>query len=413
MRARPGSRPSSLRAVASAIPDIAWVALLSLALTALWLWRTEIVTYDAPMFELPWDRHKYIAMAAGNPFDFHIAPYCWRIGKPLLAKLLPFGLQNSFLVISFASVWLAGLLSWLLAREARFSRALSLTGVLFFFALQWGPKFFLFEFWLPDATIFVLLLLAVLTLLRGNVAAFIVVTMLGVTVKESMLFVLPLAYTFRATQLIDLPAARRAALLGLPAIAMLVALRLAIPAWNDDPAYIETLPEKLWLVRNGTSEAGLIESFRIEMPSRLARFGPDALSSYTVGTFGPAMTLLPLCALRRNRRWFILFLPYLALIAAQMLFGNDTERYLILAFPAVLLMALNGLAVLSERFEVPEILWPLAPLTLIAFELALLSPYFLQLRFHALALVLSLLAIGATQRVASNQARRLRRARAG
>jgi hypothetical protein len=237
--------------------------------------------------------------------------------------------------------------------------------------------------------------------------------MLGVTVKESMLFVLPLAYTFRATQLIDLPAARRAALLGLPAIAMLVALRLAIPAWNDDPAYIETLPEKLWLVRNGTSEAGLIESFRIELPSRLARFGPDALSSYTVGTFGPAMTLLPLCALRRNRRWFILFLPYLALIAAQMLFGNDTERYLILAFPAVLLMALNGLAVLSERFEVPEILWPLAPLTLIAFELALLSPYFLQLRFHALALVLSLLAIGATQRVASNQARRLRRARAG
>lgn len=388
-----------------AVPDLAWVAALALALTALWLQRTDLVTYDHALFPLPWDRHKYIAMAAGNPFDFHIAPFCWRIGKPLLAKLLPFGLQNSFLLISFVSVWLAGIFSWQLARAFGCSRALALTGLLFFFTLQWGPKFFLFEFWLPDSTICMLVILAVLLLRRGQLAAFIVVTTLGVTVKESMLFVLPLAYTFTATRWIDWPAARRAALVGLPAVLTFIAIRLAIPAWNHDPAYIASLPERLWLVRNGTSEYGLVESFRQEVGNRVDRFGYADIKSYTVATFGPALTLLALLALHYNRAWLLRFLPFMALVAAQMLFGHDIERYLVLAFPAVLVLALSSAAGLSARFAIPELSWALVPGILMAFELVRVWPYFLPLREHVLALLLALGAIAVITAVQSRRAR--------
>jgi len=378
-----------------AVPDIGWVAALALALTLLWLWRTDQVTTDTPFFALPWDRHKYIEIALHGPLDFHIAPYCWRIGTPLLAAALPFGLQTSFLTIAVASVWLGGVFSWLLARAAGFSRALALAGMLFFYSLQWGAKFFLFDFWLPDATICMLVILAVLLLLRGRLAAFIVVATLGVTVKESMLFVLPLVYTFSATRLIDLPAARRTLLAGLPALLMFIGIRLAIPAWNSDPSYIATLPERLWLVRNGSAEYVLRDVIREEARNRIARFGVNDIKSYSLRTFGPALTLLPLLAWRRNLIWFVRFLPFLLLVAAQMLFGHDIERYLILAFPAVLIMALTALSALSERFSVPEFAWTLAPALLIVFELARTEPFFLELRYHALALAIALLATAA------------------
>jgi hypothetical protein len=326
----------AVRVLPRAVPDPVWVGAMSIALTALWLWRTEIVTYDFWMFQLPWDRHKYIHMAATNPFDFHIAPYARRVGVPLLARLLPFGLQTSFLSVAFASVCLSGVLSWLLAREFGFSRAVSLTGVLFYFSLQWGPKFFLFDFWLPDATICVLTILAVWLVVRGQTLAFILVTTLGVTVKESMFFVLPLAYSFSATRLIDWQAARRAALIALPALLLLAGVRLAIPAWNDNPAYVATLPERLWLVSNGSPRYDLTNALRQETRERVARFGVEHVKSYTYRTFGPAMTLLALVGVWRNRMLALRFSPFVALVAAQMLFGHDIERYLILAFPAAL-----------------------------------------------------------------------------
>lgn len=397
--------PARLAAGLRAVPELVWVAALAMGLTALWLWRTDLVTYEHALFPLPWDRHKYIAMAAGNPFDFHIAPFCWRIGKPLLAKLLPFGLQNSFLVISFVSVWLAGVFSWLLARAFGFSRALALTGLLFFFALQWGPKFFLFEFWLPDSTICMLVILAVLLLRRGQLAAFVVVTTLGVTVKESMLFVLPLAYTFTATRWIDWPAARRSALIGLPAVLTFVAIRLAIPAWNDDPAYVATLPERLWLVSNGSPEYDLAHAVRVALGERAANFGYAHVKSYTVATFGPALTLLALLALHYNRAWLVRLLPFMALVAAQMLFGHDIERYLILAFPAVLVLALSSAAGLSARFGIPELAWALVPGVLVTFELVRVWPYFLPLREHLLALLLALAAIAVITAVQTRRAR--------
>jgi hypothetical protein len=115
------------------------------------------------------------------------------------------------------------------------------------------------------------------------------------------------------------------------------------------------------------------------------------------------MTLLPWFALRANLLWFVRFLPFLVLVTAQMLYGHDTERYLILAFPAFLIFALNGLERLSARFRVPAWSWTLVPLVLIAFELTLREPYFLPLRYHALALALALALIGAITRLVPQQ----------
>jgi len=366
------------------------ISALALALTGLWLWRTDIMSTNSTIFAYPWDHHKYIAMADGNPFGFHIAPYCWRVGNPLLAKLLPFGSQTSFLLLAYGFVALTGTLSWLLARQAGFSRTLALTGLLFFFSLQWGPKFLLFDFWLPDAAILALMTLAVLLLLRGNLVAFALITAAGVAVKESMLFVLPLVYTFNAARLIDRRAALRTLLAGLPALTTFVVIRTAIPAWNDDPAYIATLPEQLWLVRDGGAEYDLLDVLREEARNRLARFDHNEARAYLFGTFGLAMTILPFFALERNRLWFGRFLPFLLLIASQMLFGHDTERYLILSFPAWLIFALNGVSKLSARFRIDEWTWTLIPITLMLFELVMRNPFILPLRYHALALAIAI-----------------------
>jgi hypothetical protein len=354
---------------------------------------------DVPMFELPWDRHKYIEIAVNGPLNFHIAPYCWRFGKPLLASILPFGLEMSFLSISFLSVLLAGILSWLIARDCGFSRPLALTGVLFFFSLQWAPKFFLFEFWLPDSTIFALIILSVWLLLRGNLITFVVVATLGVTVKESMLFVLPLAYTFRAREMLDWRAARQAVALALLPISMLIAIRLAIPAWNDDPQYVATLPERLWLVSDGSPRYDLVDALQRELRNRVERFDLEQARLYLTGTFGIAMTLLPLFAWRRNPMWLVRFSPFLVLVASQMLFGHDIERYLILAFPAALIMALNGLAALSERLRMPEISWTVIPLTLTALELVMTEEFFLPFRFQLAALAVSIVLIAALRQM--------------
>ncbi len=280
------------------------------------------------MFDLPWDRHKYIEIAANGPLNFHIAPYCWRIGKPWMAALLPLDLEMSFLFISFACVVVSGVLSWLIAREAGFSRA---------------PR------------------------------------------------------------LIDIPTARYTLRIAVLPLIMFVGIRLAIPAWNDDPDYIATLPERLWLVRNGSSEYDLPTAMREEARNRFERLDLGQVRIYIVGTFGLAATLLPFFAWRSNLSWLARFVPFLLMVAAQMLFGHDIERYLILAFAAVLIMALNGLVVVSERLHIPVLCWIVVPIVLTGFELALVNEFFLPFRFQVLALVVAIVLIAILRQFFSYQ----------
>jgi hypothetical protein len=109
------------------------VASIALLAVSVLLLRTNIMTYDHPHFAFIMDHHKYIRMAAGSPFDFYIAPFCWRVVNPLIARLLPFDLQWNFLIISFISVWMTGVAIYYLAKKLNFSKELSLIGMFMFF----------------------------------------------------------------------------------------------------------------------------------------------------------------------------------------------------------------------------------------------------------------------------------------
>src|SRR3990172_6901681 len=79
------------------------VACIALLITTILLLRTDIITYKHPNFLCHWDLHKYIYMATQNPFDFHIAPFCWRVVNSLLAKMLPFDFQCNFFIVIFVA----------------------------------------------------------------------------------------------------------------------------------------------------------------------------------------------------------------------------------------------------------------------------------------------------------------------
>jgi hypothetical protein len=169
-----------------------------------------------------------------------------------------------------------------------------------------------------------------------------------------MLFVAPLYYTLNVRRVFDSRLLWRAAVLALPAVTTLIAIRLLIPAWNDDPDYIATLSIQLWNVQDGSPIYHYVDEFRAEGLPRFQSLDRQTVASYTFYSFGPALVLLPLLALRENLPLILRFSPFLLLVATPMLFAQDTERFLVLAFPAVILMALNGMAAAAERLQVPE-----------------------------------------------------------
>jgi len=160
-----GIRASWLRRTRPALPRLAeyvTVFFAAAVAVALLVIRTDLKTMGTAAFADPgWDRHLYIEMARRGPFDFHLAPYCWRILEPALAAALPFDLQASFMTVTLAALVGLGAAVYGLVRTAGFSPWHGLIAMLLFFSLGWGPKFVVSDFWVPDAlgTLFIVLAL--------------------------------------------------------------------------------------------------------------------------------------------------------------------------------------------------------------------------------------------------------------
>jgi len=331
--------------------ELALPLILSLLLTSALLFGARFVVPGHPNYPKPWDHHKYIWMATDDPLDFHIAPFCWRVLVPALAKALPFDLEWSFFLIAFVGVWMTGVVVYHLALRLFPPPPYGLVALLMWVSLGWAGKLVLRNFWLPDSLALFFVALAVYAILARRDALFALSVALGVLAKESVFFVVPLYYTLRTDRWIDPGLLKRCVLLALPAALALVLLRVFIPAWNEDPALLSTLPERVRLVQEGSSSYGYLELFRSVGLERLRNASLWDLYSYSAGTFG-AILLLPLFAPKRAGLLLLRFLPFLLPVYAQLLFAVNTERLLVLAFPAVLLMALAGIEGLSERLSI-------------------------------------------------------------
>src|SRR3972149_5351757 len=90
--------------------------------------RTDRLNYLHPSFEEVWDHHKYIEMAAHNPFGLHIAPFGWRILNPILAKILPFEISKNFTILTLVELWFTAVITYYMSRKFGLSRGLALAG---------------------------------------------------------------------------------------------------------------------------------------------------------------------------------------------------------------------------------------------------------------------------------------------
>ncbi|MEO5953306.1 MAG: hypothetical protein ABIQ44_12645 [Chloroflexia bacterium] len=318
------------------------IALLSALLTTIVFFTTLRITRSFPLYNLgTMDHHRYVMMAEGNPFDFHLAPFSWRILMPALVKLLPFGTEIGFLLITLICLCLSGVLLYYIVRAAGFTYEYSLFGILLFFSMGWLTKQYIFDFWLPDVPAIAFILAAIYAIYKKHDLLFLVLLTIGVLAKETVIFVIPLYYSLNALRLFDWPLLRRTTLFAIPPAIILILLRLAIPALNGDPAYLALLPATMTL-------NPIYEQVPYSFAYMLQTIGAErlqGLTPYNVGyrylifPLNVAPLALPLLALRQVAPVLLRYSPYLILVYAQLLIAANTERLVSLAFPPLIIMS--------------------------------------------------------------------------
>jgi len=339
-----------------------FVFLVAAVCTALFAIRTQPLGIFESLASLPIDFHKYVHMVRAPLGSFHVAPFCWRIGAPLLAKLLPFDPLQSLLMLAVISVLATGMLVYATACRLGFSHATSIIGMLLYFSIGFAAKMAIHTCASPQALLDLTTMAALFVGATGHVAALAVVLALGVMVKESAILIVLLIYSIRARATVDVSAIVKYTLVCIPALLVLILIRILIPAFNDDPAYLATLPTALTHVQRGSAEYAPFELARTIGYERLTSFSVSALRSYTIEPFGLLALCLIAVRIDRSVRWLPRLMPYALAITAQMFVATDAERVLALAFPAVILLGLRSIDAIIEQSRLSA--WDFAPLPL-------------------------------------------------
>jgi hypothetical protein len=305
-----------------------------------------------PDFRQPWDHHKYIWMAENPVGDFHIAPFCWRIGVPLLAKILPMDMEESFSMIAFMSIWVTSIGMYYCARKSGLPYWAGIATALLFFTQGWFVRANLWNIWKPDPLAGCVSVLAICAILHRKVVLVAIALLLGVMVKESVLFVAPLHYTLLARRLVDWRLGMKTVLAALPAIGVLLTIHILIPMQNHDPEYVAQLPRQLSQVQLGTHVYDIRWMFASIGVPRIQSVTPQDLWAATVGVFGLIPIALALFSPRRSANLTLRWAPFLLMVFMQLLFATNAQRLLALAFPFVLLAAVGGAANLVRICQV-------------------------------------------------------------
>ncbi len=345
---------------------IAAVVVAALAL------RVQPMIQPHPSYLMLGDHHKYAYMAENGPLSFHVAPFCWRPGLPAVVRALPFDTQTGFGFLTILILWANGVVVYYLTRATGRGAAVSLFAMLTFLATGWATKYPLFNFWLPDPAALLLVTLIVLCAYTDRLFAGALLLAVGVLLKESVLFAGPLLLTVPCLG----PSRRRQLLKGAaavaPAAALLLAMRFAVPARNNDPAYMMGLPQHLTEVDEGRTSYDYVEQLQRVSGNRWRDLNCrtlESVHSYTVGSFGVLPLCLALAAPRRNARLLWRASPFLLLVYMQLLVATDTQRLLVLAMPIVVLMAVNGLEALVRGWRLSVVGTLAFPATIIAMNL--------------------------------------------
>ncbi|MBN2030707.1 hypothetical protein JW824_10740 [bacterium] len=375
-----------------------FVCAVSLLFVGLLYMKTPLLNYEHPSFQrphdLPYDLHKYLYMAK-YPFQLRIAPFCYRILQPLIVTILPFEYFTGFCIVTGLSVVVTGILMFYILKALRFHYWYCFLGMVVFFAIGFATRFNVFATWHVDAFSYVFLTLAFLFILQDRPVVTSIILAVGLLAKESVLFILPLYYTFRTERLFNPKLVFKTFIIGIPGIVILLGLRLFLPPLNNDQTYLSQIPYEVSVVHvlsddvdtNRTHE--LQDLLKIIGIPRLKNITLSDLKRYSFGVWGTFILLLFIVP-RENVVFLILSCPFLILVYTQILFGMNVERLLILAFPVMIPMFVTGFRGIGKKLNLHPVF--LIPLPLIYFILLLLleSDYIfmpeLKLQFYVMLL---------------------------
>ena len=290
------------------VPPAVWVGVLCLALVALVsaLIRHERgLSGDEPFYER-------MASHPGGPHNF---PYAYRLGIPWLVHILPFSHVVAFTALAWLAIAAAaGALYVLLTQfevEPRLAAALcvgfALSPTLLVVLVRNGRSI--------DPASILVLVLGCLFIVRRQRTALALTMLLGVAVRESTLFLIPLAYAVWGRRPLDRQALRDTVLTGVAPVAVYLVIRTQVDAVGRryEPGYTGPfLDARFDLIGQA------LKSWTIEL-RRLAY------------TFGPLWLVAPFALrdLSFARRGLVL----VALCVASMTYAYDWGRIIFLAAP--------------------------------------------------------------------------------
>jgi hypothetical protein len=259
-------------------------------------------------------------LMAREPFDPHTFPFAYRFGVPLLVHVLPFSHAHSFMALAWLFTAGCGTLAYVLIRRFDVGRLLA-GGIAFGFALC--PTLFVVSLRqganVDPESVFVMLAGA-LAIVDRRPVVFAVILLVGVTVRESALFLIPFAYAVWAERLIDPRALRQVLAASVPAIAGYAAIRLAVPtvAREQVLGYDSLLGGRADVLRAAADDP--------QYPLRRVALA-----------FGPLWLAAPFAL--RDLRYARAGLVLIACCLVAMTFALDWGRIILLAAPVVLVAA--------------------------------------------------------------------------
>jgi hypothetical protein len=270
------------------------------------------------------DEPFYVRMAA-HPGGPHSFPYAYRILVPWLVHILPFRQIVSFQILALLAIAAAGAALYVLLRDFHISPWLAgllvagfaVSPNLLVILLRHGRSI--------DPATTLVMILGCLFVVRRQKVALAVTIVIGVAVKETSLFLIPLAYAVWAHRLVDRDALRDVALIAAAPVACYILLRIAIPAVGNQytPGY-----------GGGSFLQERIDVFRQVFTSAQLRRVAYA--------YGPLWLLAPIALLTLPfaRRGLVL----VALCVVAMTVSYDAGRIIFLAAPVFYVAAASVIA---------------------------------------------------------------------
>ncbi len=269
----------------------------------------------------------YYARIASHPGGAHNFPYAFRIGVPYLVHVLPFSPALSWELLALLADGVAAGALFALLREFDVKARLgvwlavgfSVSPTLLVVLLRNGRS--------VDAAAVMVITLGCLFIVRRQKLALAITLLVGTTIHESCLFLVPLAYAVWAQRPIDPRALRDLVLVAGAPVIIYVYLRTAIVAVGESyqPGYAGPFfSERVDVLRDALGSGG----WRLEL-RRLAI------------VYGPLWLCAPfaLRTLRFARRGLVL----VALCLASMAFALDWGRAIFFAAPVIYVSAAYAL----------------------------------------------------------------------